>query len=160
MKTLQMVVAILLGLVSSVVAVGLASAAETHVIEATSDLTWKSAEGESNDTEPLVVKVNKGDILEIKVPGGLHGFVTIDKKGTDNPTVMTDPVLACGQSETEENKGKIVLREIDCTGGESNFGKLFVGTLKLEVADTFEEDLNFWCVRHRGGMWGVIKLRP
>ena len=74
-------------------------AADTHVITATSDLTWKSADGESQGDEPLVVTVNRGDILLIEVPGGKHGFVTLNKKGTDNPAPAKQFVWACGQPE-------------------------------------------------------------
>jgi hypothetical protein len=136
---------------------GVTNAAETHVIKATSDITWKSADGESDDAKPLIVKVNKGDILEIKISGGPHGFITIDRKGTDKPKETRDPVLACG--EPADGKGKYVLREIECDGDKSNFGKEFIETLKLEVTENFDKDQNFWCVRHREGMWGTIELK-
>ena len=79
---------------------GTSSAAETHVITATAKPSWKSVDGESSTSgSPLVVTVNKGDILEINIPGGTHGFVTLNKKGTDKPAEARQFVWACGQPE-------------------------------------------------------------
>ena len=108
--------------------------------------------------EPLVVTVNRGDILLIEVPGGKHGFVTLNKKGTDNPAPAKQFVWACGQPEFYETK-KAAFREVQC-GASSNFGKLFTGKMRLEVTDKLKDDVNFWCVQHTRDMWGVVKLKP
>jgi hypothetical protein len=141
--------------------VGVSNASETHAIEATSDLTWKSADGESEPGNPLVVNVNKGDILEISVPNdaGSHGFVTTEKNGTTG-ALQPAPhlVWACGQPESEETK-KAVLREVEC-GAKSNFNKIYIGEMKLEVTNNIGGDVSFWCFKHTSLMPGLIKLKP
>jgi hypothetical protein len=135
---------------------GASRAAENHVIVATDDITWSSNGQESTTNgDPLVVEVAKGDTIEVQVSAGIpHGIVTLDKPGNQNPALKPDLVIACG----EEMREGAVLREIEC-GAASQFGKPFVGTLKLEVLDTFSADTNFWCVIHRGSMWGVLKVK-
>jgi hypothetical protein len=59
-----------------------------------------------------------------------------------------------------QNKPDALLKQIDCNVLPNDlFGKLFKGTLKLEVTEKFEDDLNFWCVKHMQIMRGVIKLK-
>jgi hypothetical protein len=139
-------------------------ASDTHTITATSDLTWKSAQGESTAAgAPLVETVKVGDIVEFTVPDNLdppipHGVVTIsgEATATPGPTPAPDLVQPCGQSNSAA-----VLREIDCTGTPNDFfGNRdgFVGTLKLEVTDKFKADTNFWCTVHKRKMWGKLKL--
>lgn len=140
--------------------VGVSDASETHAIKATSDFTWKSADGESEPGNPLVVNVNKGDILEISVPNdaGPHGFVTTEKNETTGaPQPAPHFVWPCGQPESEETK-KAVLREVEC-GAESNFNKVYIGEMKLEVTDNFGGDVSFWCFKHTSLMPGIIKLK-
>ncbi len=124
-------------------------------------LAWASEGRQSTrDGVPLVVKVKKGDTLEIRIPnnGVTHGFVTIRGKTDENPSEAVDLVLACDQVP----KPNAVLRETGCTGKQTNFGNEdgFTGTLKLEVLDKFRGDVNFWCVIHTATMWGTIQLKP
>lgn len=138
---------------------GVSDAADTHVVSATPRLTWKSAESESSTSgRPIEVTVNKGDIIEINIPGGTHGFVTLNKPGTDNPAEAKQFVWACGQLESDETENA-VFREVQC-GPSSNFATRFRGKMRLEVTDKFKDDTNFWCVEHTSGMWGVVKLKP
>jgi hypothetical protein len=139
--------------------------ADTHVISATQDITWKSDGQESAGIGvPLGVEVKKGDTIDIQIPKGdaPHGFVTIDKRGDAMPARAEGLVLACGENPT--TKPDAVLKEIGCvTGTPSVFGKIFTSpssTLKLEVLDKFQADINFWCVVHKKQMWGMIKLKP
>lgn len=138
------------------------AAATTLVITGTQDVTWKSDDGQKSQTDghPLIVEVKKGDAIDIQIPSGdiPHGFITINNRGDANPSPAPDLVLACG--ENPQSKPNKVLRETGCTGTPSVFGKRFAGTLKLEVLDTFQADINFWCVVHKQGMWGMIKLKP
>jgi hypothetical protein len=132
--------------------------ADTLTIIATRQPAW-TANGKSStlDGDPLVVEVKKGDTLAIQVPDDPvvhHGFVTINKAGNANPSEQRDLVQACG-----ENKPDAVLREVNCSGGNSNFGKRFTGTLSLAVMDKFSADVNFWCVVHKSIMWGMIRLK-
>jgi hypothetical protein len=138
--------------------------ADTIAIAATGDITWSSGKQQSTtDGKPLVVTVKKGDILEIQIPpnAGPHGLVTINKGGMESDAAEERGyVQACGQQPASKDaKVQPVLREIECSGTSSNFGKEFVGTFKLEVLQTFQ-DVNFWCVLHQGGMWGTLKLQP
>lgn len=150
--------------ISTVISFASTSAgADTLVIVGTQDATWKSDAGESTTQgDPLVVKVKKGDTIDIQIPAGdvPHGFVTISKRGDANPAPApaNDLVQACG-----ETKPNAVLRETECTATPSVFGKRFTSppsTLKLKVQDNFQADVNFWCVVHKARMWGMIKLNP
>jgi hypothetical protein len=147
------------------------ASAATHVIVGTKDTTWQAETPTQHSTtngDPLVVEVKKGDTIEILIPFPFliqnrpHGFVTIDKKGTESPNPALGLVLACGEDPT--SKPTAVLREIGCvTGTPSNFGDKpggFVGSLKLEVKNNFQAETNFWCSVHKGIMWGTIKLKP
>jgi hypothetical protein len=142
--------------------VAAAFAGETHVIVATHTPAfspiWKSEGKQSSATQPLTVEVNKGDVLQIEIqdPSMPHGFVTLDKTGTK---LNTDVVQTCS-----ENKPDALLQQIDCNVLPNDlFGKLFQGpdphTLKLKVTEKFEDDLNFWCVKHMQIMRGIIKLK-
>jgi hypothetical protein len=141
--------------------VAAAFAAETHVIVATHTPAfspiWQSEGKQSSATQPLTVEVNKGDVLQIEIqdPSMKHGFVTLDKTGTK---LDADVVQTCS-----ENKPDALLQQIDCNVLPNDlFGKLFQGlpiTLKLQVTEKFEDDLNFWCVKHMQIMRGVIKLK-
>lgn len=133
------------------------AAADTILIEATANTTWKSGGMESAGRNvPLVVQAKTGDVLDIRVSGGRHGFVTIDKKGNENPsgTSALKFVQACGESP--QDKPEAVFRETEC----SRFNKTLTASMKLEVLDRFQSDVNFWCVIHESDMWGTIKLRP
>jgi hypothetical protein len=140
---------------------GHSSAADTHVIQATAQANWKSDGRESDGiSNPLVVAVRKGDILEIRVPGGVHGMVTLDRKGSETsprPNELRTLVQTCG--EDAPAKPNAVFREIECQGGTSNFAKRFVGVMKLEVLDAFQNEVYFWCVEHTSEMWGTIQLK-
>ncbi len=158
--------------ISTMIAFASTSAsAATHVIVGTKDTTWQAETPTQHSTTggvPLVVEVKKGDMIDILVPFPFliqnrpHGFVTINKKGTENPDLALGLVLACGEDPT--SKPTAVLREVGCiTGTPSNFGDKpggFVGSLKLEVRDNFQADTNFWCSVHTNTMWGTIKLKP
>jgi hypothetical protein len=139
---------------------GTSASADTVVIEATPQVTWKSGTQQSTTGgTPLTVQVAKGDTIQIQIPGGPHGFVTIDKAGNQNPAEKRNLVLACGDVPPPKDKDETVLRETGCTGAQSNFGKQFTGTLTLQVLDKFQADVNFWCVVHKKIMWGIIKLK-
>lgn len=139
------------------VAVG-SFAAETQVVVGSQQTVAWTSKGKSSTTRsPIVLDGLKvGDIVEIQVPNGPipHGFVAIKKTGNSSAETK-DPVLACG--EDPKSKPNAVLRETDCAGA-SKAGVSFRGSLKLEVMDTFKDDLNFWCVIHKGMMPGVIKV--
>ena len=138
-----------------------APAAETHKIEATHTGTkpiWKSGNQQSNEVDqPLIVEVKKGDVVEIDINDNAmpHGFVTLNKKGSESPSPEPKFVQTCGQTNDDAS-----LKEIDCSGDASNFNKVFLGALKLEITDKFNEDVHFWCVIHRKRMWGTLKLKP
>lgn len=162
MKIARLVLLVVVVQIASYVGfIGTSGAAETHVIRATSGPSgpfWKSVDDESSPSgAPITVSVNKGDILEVQVPGGKHGFVTLDKKGTDNPAKAPQFVWACGQPKSDETEAA-AFRELDC-GSPTNFDKLFVGKMRLEVTDNLKDDVNFWCIQHTSGMWGIIKLK-
>lgn len=139
------------------VAVG-SFAAETQVIVGSQQtVAWTSKGKSSTARAPIVADGLKvGDIVEIQIPAGPipHGFAAIKKAGNSS-TETKDPILACG--EDPKSKPNAVLRETDCSGA-SKVGVTFKGSLKLEVMDTFKDDLNFWCVVHRAAMPGVIKV--
>ncbi|MER9771229.1 hypothetical protein [Mesorhizobium sp. M0220] len=141
-----------LALGAIVVTGGASFAADTHVI-ATKNVTWTYNGRASTKTTPLIVDDLKiGDIVEIQIDGPFpHGFVTIRPKDADGK----DLVWACGQ-----DKGSTaVLRETDC-GAASQFGVQFKGKMRLEVLNGFTDPVDFWCVIHRGGMRGTLKLKP
>jgi hypothetical protein len=133
-------------------------AADTHTIVAHSNLTWSYNGKSSTATSPILIDdLKAGDIIEVQIPGGIHGFVTIRKNaGGAAPTEITDPVLAC--KEAESSKPNAVLREIEC-GTASKFNVRFVGSLKLEVLAKFKDPVNFYCVQHKGAMPGTLKLK-
>jgi hypothetical protein len=139
------------------VAVG-SFAAETQVVVGSQQtVAWTSKGKSSTARAPIVADGLKvGDIVEIQIPAGPipHGFAAIKKAGNSS-TETKDPILACG--EDPKSKPNAVLRETDCSGA-SKVGVTFKGSLKLEVMDTFKDDLNFWCVVHRAAMPGVIKV--
>ena len=119
---------------------------------------WKLG---TNAASPLPVAAKKGDVIEFKVTGP-HGVVTLDKPvpppGTPAPPAPVPDltlVLACG--EDAASKPNAVLREIEC-GAASKFNKLLTAPMKLEVTDKFAADVHFWCIVHKAGMWGTIKL--
>lgn len=132
-------------------------AADTVVIKSTQQRTWTSG-GKSSKTDgtPLVIdNLKVGDIVEFDIAAGIpHGVITIKKLANDPPGTNEDkvPVQACG-----ENKPDAVLREIAC-GAASQFGKAFQGTMKLEVTNKFKADTHFWCIVHKFGMTGTLKL--
>ena len=114
---------------------------------------WKLGTTVAN---PLPVEVKQGDVLEFKVTGN-HGVVTIDKPGDQNPSAVPELVLACGQTA---GASKTPLREIEC-GDSSKFNiSPLTGSLKLEITDSFQGTVYFWCIVHESMMWGTIKLKP
>jgi hypothetical protein len=133
-------------------------AADTNVIVGSQQtVAWTSKGKSSTARAPIVADGLKvGDIVEIQVPAGPipHGFAALKKAGNSS-TETKDPILACG--EDPKSKPNAVLRETDCSGA-SKVGVTYKGSLKLEVMDTFKDDLNFWCVVHRAAMPGVIKV--
>jgi hypothetical protein len=133
-------------------------AAETHVI-GTQGTAWTYKDKKSTPAVPLPIDVLKiGDIVEVKIAGPIpHGIVTIKRSNGAPPVEDKSPVLACGEDKTA--KPNAVLREIDC-GAASKFGVTFTGSLQLEVMDTFKDPVDFYCVIHKAGMAGVLKLAP
>jgi hypothetical protein len=132
-------------------------AADTHVI-GVQGFAWTYKDKKSTSSTPLAVDDLKvGDIVEVQVAGGpvTHGFVTIKRSADAPPVVDKSPVLACG--EDKSSKPNAVLRETDC-GATSKFGVIFTGSLRLEVMDTFKDPVDFYCVIHKAGMPGVLKL--
>jgi hypothetical protein len=128
-------------------------AADTHVIVGTQQVTWTYNGKKSAPNSPLVVDDLKvGDIIEIQIPRGPipHGFITLS-----NGAESKDLVLACGDNKS--SKPNAVLQEINC-GPASQFGVKFTGSLQLQVLDTFKDETDFWCVVHRQGMPGALKL--
>jgi hypothetical protein len=137
-------------------------AADTHVIGIGADnFSWTYKDKVSAPNNPLAVDDLKiGDTVEVQIPdGSLHGFVTIKRSAGPPPTATVDksPVLACG--EDASSKPNAVLRELDC-GAASKFGVAFSGSLRLEVMNTFKDPVDFYCVIHKNGMPGVLKLVP
>lgn len=164
-KILPILLCVGIGMATSVVSTS--AGAKTHKIVATSKPSWKSGGQESNGrNRPLVLQVNKRDTIEITLPDGgfiHHGFVTINKKGNDNPAEAKDLVLACGQQPKPNDPA--ILRETGCQEGQpTKFGKNqdgVVGTITLEVLDNFPAGaagVNFWCTVHREIMWGTLTL--
>jgi hypothetical protein len=115
---------------------------------------WKLGTTVAN---PLPVEVKKGDVLEFRVTGN-HGVVTISKPGDQSPSAAPELVLACGQNPGQEPK--YPLREIECDAGSKFNVAPLRGSLKLEVTDKFQDDVNFWCIIHEVDMWGTFKLQP
>lgn len=133
-------------------------AAETQVVVGSQKaVAWTFKGKDSTARAPVVIDgLKAGDIVEIQVPAGPipHGFAALKKAGNSS-TETKDAILACG--EDAKSKPNAVLRETDCSGA-SKVGVTFKGSLKLEVLDTFKDDLDFWCVVHRAAMPGVIKV--
>jgi hypothetical protein len=132
-------------------------AANTHTIVAHSNITWSYNGKSSTADNPIMVDDLKvGDIVEVKIPGGVHGFITIKRNaGGADPTEITEPVLACGQAPGAK---PAVLREIEC-GATTNFNKPFVGSMKLEVLTNFKDPIDFYCWQHKADMPGTLKLK-
>jgi hypothetical protein len=134
-------------------------AADTHVITAASARVWtytlngttKSTSSPSPPTPVVVDDLAVGDILDIEITGGNHGFVTTQSGAADK-----EFVLACG--EDGKTKPNAVLQEINC-GAASQFGLPFTGGMQLKVLPTFKNETDFWCVIHMGMMPGVLKLK-
>jgi hypothetical protein len=134
----------------------LSTAANTHVIFATDDITWfyngkSSASGSPVPVDDLVV----GDVIQIIVPhseNNTHGFVTVT-----NGARNLDLVLTCGQAEGATPKP---LHQTNCeAAGASKFGKDFEGVLQLEVMPTFNSSIDFFCTTHGPGMPGRLSLK-
>jgi hypothetical protein len=107
----------------------------------------------SPPTPVVVDDLVVGDILDIEIPDGNHGFVT-----TKNGAVDKEFVLACG--EDKGTKPNAVLQEINCVAGATpKFGEVITGGMQLVVLPTFKEETDFWCVRHTSRMTGVLKLK-
>lgn len=133
-------------------------AADTHVIVATQQVTWTYNGKTSTRNTPLVVDDLKiGDIIEVQIPAGPidHGFITI-RKAANGPVESKDLVLACG--DNKNSKPNAVLQEINC-GPSSKFGVITTGNMQLQVLGTFKDETDFWCVRHKQFMSGVLKLK-
>src|SRR5262249_30895019 len=98
-------VRLLFGCLGSIAAIadhGSATAASL-LIEATANATWRSGGKESGDENtPLVVETKAGDVLEIRVVAGPHGFVTLDKPGNQSPSAALKFVQACGESAQDK----------------------------------------------------------
>jgi hypothetical protein len=106
---------------------------------------------------PLPVEVKKGDVIEFRLASLGHGVVTLDKPGSDpNAAENLQLVLACG--EDPNTKPNHVLREVEC--GRSRFNAELLPSVKLQVMDNFQADVNFWCIIHLSDMWGTLKLKP
>jgi hypothetical protein len=135
-----------------------ARAQDTHTITV-QGIAWKYNGKLSSAASPIMVDDLKiGDLVEITIPGGIpHGFVTITRKTPPPSDKFLDAVLACG--ETPASKPKAVLKEVCAAGAASHFNKIFVGTLKLEVMNTFTTPVDFYCVQHKDGMPGILKLK-
>jgi hypothetical protein len=154
MKTSYVGALFIIGFLWDTVAFPEGGRADNIVIEATADNTWMADSSQSSGNTPLIVQAKKGDVLEISVTGGQHGFVTLDKKGKEPPSEAPKFVLACG--ETPQSKPDAVFRELEC----SRFGKPLLANMKLEVLDKFQSDVHFWCIIHQDQMWGSIRPRP
>jgi hypothetical protein len=138
-------------------------AADTHILAAKSNAAIWTYNGQSSKTDgtPVVIADLKiGDTLEVDIPVGPahHGFITIKKDAGGSITEIKDPVLAC--DEAPATKPNAVLKEIECNGKPSNLGKIFTGTMKLEVLPTFNSDVDFYCFQHKSIMTGILKLKP
>jgi hypothetical protein len=137
-------------------------AADTHVIGiGDDDFSWTYKDKVSAPNNPIAIDDLKiGDTVEVHITDG-HGFVTIKRNAGPPPTATVDksPVLACG--EDASSKPNAVLREQDC-GATSNFGVASPPprNLRLEVMNTFKDPVDFYCVIHKNGMPGVLKLAP
>lgn len=132
-------------------------AADTHTIIAHPNLTWTYNGKASSAAQPVMVDdLATGDIVEVQVPGGFHGFITIKKVPGSPTTEIKDPVLACG--EAPSSKPNAVLREVDC-GASTKFGVAYTGSLKLEVLPTFKAPVDFYCWVHKAAMPGTLKLK-
>jgi len=135
--------------------------ANNIVIVAADPTIWQSGGQSSGGVQqPLVVQVKQGDTIQVQIPAGLqhpHGFVTLNKPGNQNPSKDLTLVLACG--DDPKTKPNAVLQETCAPGTSTNFNKAYVGSMTLQVLNTFQADVNFWCVVHLKGMWGVIKLQ-
>jgi hypothetical protein len=139
----------------------LSFAADTHVITAASAVqrvwtytlngTTKSTSSPNPSTPVVIDDLAVGDILDIEIPQGNHGFVT-----TKNGAEDKEFVWACGEDKT--TKPNAVLQEINCTGN-SKFGLPITGGMQLIVLPTFMDETDFWCVLHKGMMIGVLKLK-
>jgi hypothetical protein len=138
---------------------GACFAADTHVIAATSQVSWSYHGQTSSLKKPLMVDdLQIGDIIEIQIPPAAipHGFITVKKDANTPPVESKDFVVACG--EDKNSKPNAVLRELDC-GAASKFDVKYTGSMRLEVLNTFKDPVNFWCVVHRAAMPGVLKLK-
>jgi hypothetical protein len=135
-------------------------AANTHIIGiGDDDFSWTYKDKVSTPDNPIAIDdLAIGDTVEVHITDG-HGFVTIKRNAGPPPTTTVDktPVLACG--EDASSKPNAVLRELDC-GGASHFGVAIPGTLRLEVMNTFKDPIDFYCVIHKNGMPGLLKLAP
>jgi hypothetical protein len=138
----------------------LSFAADTHVITAASARVWtytlngttKSMSNPSPPTPVVVDDLAMGDILDIEITGGNHGFVT-----TQNGVVDKEFVLACG--EDGNTKPNAVLQQINCGATSPQFGLPFTGGMQLVVLPTFKNETDFFCVVHLGTMPGKLKLK-
>ena len=144
-------------IVAAVISSRTGFAADTHVI-GTQGVAWTYKDKKSTPTTPLAVNDLKiGDIVEVHISGPIpHGFITI-KHGGGPPVEDKSPVLACGEDHAA--KPNAVLRELDC-GATSKFGVAFTGSLRLEVINAFKDPVDFYCVIHKAGMPGMLKLGP
>jgi hypothetical protein len=134
-----------------------AFAADTHAIVAHSNLTWVYNGQSSAQNKPLMVNdLNAGDIIDVQVPGGTHGFIPIKKQAGSSPVETKDPIILC--SDPAGSKPNAVLREINCAA-DTQVGKPYVGSLKLEVLPTFHDPVDFWCWVHKALMPGTLALK-
>ncbi len=161
-KSLKAFVVFGLAFGETVMWVSTSSAADTHVIQSTPQFTWtyNGQSSKPNGTPLIVDDLRIGDVVEFQIAGAVpHGVITIKQVANQPPAdnETKDPVLACGEDKSA--KPNAVLREIEC-GAASNFGIKFRGSMKLEVLDTFRGDTSFWCVVHKFGMTGTLRLRP
>jgi hypothetical protein len=139
-------------------------AADTHVITAAKagQKVWtytlngtakSSSDPNTNPPTPVVVDdLAVGDIIDIEIPQGNHGFIT-----TQNGAEDKDLVAICG--EDPSTKTTAVLQETNCVGNNSNFGKTIKGGMQMVVLKTFTGETDFWCWVHKGDMPGVLKLK-
>jgi hypothetical protein len=138
-------------------------AADTHVITAAkaAQKIWTYAlngttKSSSRDNPPTPVVIDDlavGDILDIEIPQGNHGFIT-----TKNGAEDKELVLACG--EDKSTKPNAALQEINCVAGAgSKFGQTIRGGMQMVVLPTFKDETDFWCWVHKGDMLGVLKLK-
>lgn len=136
---------------------GRAFGADTHTIVAHANLTWTYNGKASSASQPLLVDdLKTGDTVEVQIPGGTHGFITIKKIPGSPTTEVKDLVWACG--DAPGSKPSAVLREIEC-GATSKFGVVYTGSLKLEVLPAFKDPVDFYCWVHKAAMPGTLKLK-